>query len=330
MGKIAVAVAAVAGAIALVTLLVVGFGVATGFSSADGGTTIVVRNGGLLDDTSYNQTIQSNSGLTYTGLWSTDHPYPASQRYFTVSSAPGADSNEVINVPTKDGVNIGIEGTFYFQLSTDPAILEDFDNKFGTRTFPKPDPEDPNKIIEVHAWDEGGWSPFLNATLGNVVQNALRTEIGQVRCQDLQASCALAFNASATIDPNADQSAGTISSIQASVNNSFASDVRDYLGGDYFTGIQFVLSKPTLPQNIQDSINASFAKVAEQAGITQQSQGKLQQAEIDAQTNAKKQEGYNNCPACAQQDILKSIPGSITVWAPGGDAAVAVQSPPAG
>jgi hypothetical protein len=308
----------------LVGILIIGVGAATGFSSADGGTTIVVRNGGLLDDTSYNQTIQSNSGLTYTGLWSTDHPYPASQRYFTVSSAPGADSNEVINVPTKDGVNIGIEGTFYFQLSTDPTVLEDFDNKFGTRTFPDSNGE------QVHAWDENGWSPFLNATLGNVVQNALRTEIGKVKCQDLQASCALAFNASATIDPNADQSASTISSIQAEVNKSFANDVKDYLGGEYFTGIQFVLSKPTLPQGIQDSINASFAKVAEQAGITQQSQGKLQQAEIDAQTNAKKQEGYNNCPACAQQDILKSIPGSITVWAPGGDAAVAVQSPPAG
>jgi len=143
-------------------------GFATGWSKAAGGEVIVVRNGGFLDDNSFRQVIQPNSELTYTGLWSIDHPYPASQRYFKVSAAQNADSNEVINVPTKDGVLVGVEGTFYFQLSTDPAILEDFDNKFGTRTFPGGDKS-------LHAWDgDEGWNAFLAATLGNLVQNVLR------------------------------------------------------------------------------------------------------------------------------------------------------------
>jgi len=122
--------------VALIALGATGLGFATGWTKAAGGEVVVVRNGGFLDDNSFRQVIQPNSELTYTGLWSIDHPYPSSQRYFKVSAAQGADSNEVINVPTKDGVLVGVEDTFYFQLSTDPAILEDFDNKFGTRSFP--------------------------------------------------------------------------------------------------------------------------------------------------------------------------------------------------
>jgi hypothetical protein len=64
---------------------------------------IVVRNGGPFDDNSIRQVIQPNSSLTSTGLFSTDHPYPSTQRNFKVSAAENADSNEVINVPTKDG-----------------------------------------------------------------------------------------------------------------------------------------------------------------------------------------------------------------------------------
>jgi hypothetical protein len=161
-------------------------GFATGWTKAAGGEAVVVGHGGFLDDNSFRQVIQPNSELTYTGLWSIDHPYPASQRYFKVSAAQNADSKEVINVPTKDGVLVGVEGTFYFRLSTDPAVLEDFDNTFGTRSFP-------SGGDSLHAWDgDEGWNAFLAATLGNLVQNALRQEIGNVTCADLVASYTLA------------------------------------------------------------------------------------------------------------------------------------------
>jgi regulator of protease activity HflC (stomatin/prohibitin superfamily) len=288
-------------------------------TKADGGTVIVVRNGGWLDDNSYRDTVQPNSSLTWEGWHSQEHPYPASQRYFTVSATEGADSNEVINVPTQDGVNTGIEGTFYFQLSTDPKVLQDFDDKFGTRTFPN------SKGEQVNAWDsEGeGWSAFLNATIGNVVKSALRTEIGKVRCQDLQASCALAFNATAVVDGGADVGNSTLAAIQDNVNKSFTEDVERYLGGAYFTNIQFVLSKPTLPQNIQDAINASFARVADQAGKTQEAQGKVTQAQSDATANAARQQGYDACKTCAAIDQLNALPDGLLTYAPGGQFAIA-------
>jgi hypothetical protein len=85
---------------------------------------IVVRNGGAFDDNSVRQVIQPNSSLTSTGLFSSKHPYPSTQRTFTVSGQEDADSNEIINVPAKNGVLVGVEGTVYFDVNyTDEKVM---------------------------------------------------------------------------------------------------------------------------------------------------------------------------------------------------------------
>jgi hypothetical protein len=258
--------------------LVPGIAFAAGFTKADGGHVVVVRNGGPFDDNSIRQVIQPNSSLTSTGLFSAEHPYPSTQRNFKVSGQEDADSNEVINVPTKDGVLVGVEGTFYFDVNfTDEDVMSAFDDKYGTRTYPGPDGQ-------IAAWEgDEGWSAFLNFTLGNLVQNVLRQEIGNVECADLVASCSLAANSSA----------------QAAA----AAVIHP----------RFVLSKIELPQNVQDAINQAQAAFA---GVTE-SQAALQRAQIDAQANAARQSGYNSCPTCAQIDVLKALPDGLTTYAPG-------------
>jgi regulator of protease activity HflC (stomatin/prohibitin superfamily) len=317
---------AIIGTIALVALVIGVIITGPTLTKTDGGTVIVVRNGGWFDDTSVRDVVPPNSSITWEGWHSTEHPYPASQRFFKVGNGSDADSNEVINVPTKDGVNVGVTGIFYFQLNTDHDFLVQFDDSFGTRTFDGGDGK------QVHAWDENGWSPFLKVTIGNLVQNVLRSEIGAVRCQDLVASCALAFNAAATVDTTqAATGNATLSSIQDAVNSGFSADVQRNLGMPMFTNIQFVLSQITLPENTQNAINDSFSKVATQAGETQAAAGRLLQAETDAKTNSTRQQGYLACPVCGEIDLRKSIPGGVTVWAPGGDTPIAVPAtPPAG
>jgi hypothetical protein len=301
---------------ALVVLLgavVPGFAYAAGFTKADGGHVIVVRNGGPFDDNSVRQVIQPNSSLTSTGLFSSEHPYPSTQRNFKVSGQEDADSNEVINVPTKDGVLVGVEGTFYFDVNyTDEKVMKAFDDKFGTRTYPVSGGD------RQYAWQgDEGWSAFLNFTLGNLVQNVLRQEIGNVECADLVASCSLAANSSAqaaavVVDPNANGNQ-TINGVQAAVNEAFTKDVDEVLGVALLVNPRFVLSKVDLPQNVQDAINQAQAAFA---GVTE-SQAALQRAQIDAQANAARQSGYNSCPTCAQIDILKSLPSGLTTYAPG-------------
>jgi hypothetical protein len=298
-------------AVVLFAAVIPGIAFATGYTKADGGHVIVVRNGGPFDDNSIRQVIQPNSGLTSTGLFSAQHPYPSTQRNFKVSGAKNADSNEVINVPTKDGVLVGVEGTFYFDVNyNDEKVMRAFDDKFGTRTYPTPDGS------STYAWDgDAGWSAFLEFTLGNLVQNVLRQEIGNVECSDLVASCSLAANSSAqaaAIDPKANGNR-TISQVQQAVNDGFTQDVDSVLAVPILIHPRFVLSKVDLPSNVQDAINKAQAAFA---GVTE-SQAALQRAQIDAKANAARQSGYNSCPTCAQIDILKALPPGLTTYAPG-------------
>jgi hypothetical protein len=299
------------GVVVLVAGVVPGIAFLSGFTKADGGHVIVVRNGGPLDDNSIRQVIQPNSALTSTGLYSKAHPYPSTQRNFKVSGARNADSNEVINVPTKDGVLVGVEGTFYFDVNyTDERTMRAFDDKYGTRTYPEPGGG------ATYAWDgDDGWSAFLEFTLGNLVQNVLRQEIGDVECADLVASCSLAANSSAQAAAVTHATSGnqTINQVQQAVNDGFTKDVDDVLGVPILVHPRFVLSKVDLPANVQTAINQAQAAFA---GVTE-SQAALQRAQIDAKADAARQAGYDSCPTCAQIDIVKALPSGLTTYAPG-------------
>lgn len=321
-------------AIALAALVIV-FGIFAGIAyvnslnKADGGEVIVVRNGGMFDDNQFRQIVTTADGLTSTGWWSQIHRYPTTQRYYKIG--PGGDSDKQITVPSKDGVNITIEGTYYFELNTDPTVLEQFDNAYGTRTFPNADGD------QVNAWDaEGdGWSAFLNATMGNLVESSLRLEIGKVTCTQLIASCVLAQNAptgtapaTVTVDPDApDLGNTTLTSIQDGVNTRFAQNVEQQLGLPLFTNIKFVASRVTLPDNVQNAINVAQQSVADANGRVATAQAGKAEAEALAAQNTAKQNGYIACPACAEIDVLKALPQGITVYAPGADTALALPNP---
>jgi hypothetical protein len=288
--------------------------IASPLTGTDGGTVAVVRNGGWFDTKDVRQIIQPGSSPQFSGWWSTVHRYPSTQRNFKVSSAQSSDSNEVINVPSKDGVALGIEGTFYFDLTRDEKTLAEFDDKFGTRTYTPAGTEDAKE-----AWrDEAGWNAFLDFTIGNLVQNDLRREVIGYTCPELIASCALAQNGPGATSAVTTVSTDKITAIQEAVNSSLKQDLRDNLGNDYFVNVKFVLAKVTLPESVQSAINdaqASFAAVTKaQAG--------LQQAQIDAQANGVKQDGYNKCPTCADIDRLKALPPGLTTYAPGAAFAV--------
>lgn len=302
-----VVIGGVAAAALLVVLILTMM--ASPFTQTGGGEYAVVRNGGWFDDRQVQQVIPPGQGMTASGLWSSVHRYPSTQRNFVVSSAPGADTNEVIQVPSKDGVLLGIEGTFYFTLNGDPAVLEEFDNKFGTRTYPTKD-----GAVLASEGDEG-WNAFLGFTLGNLVQNDLRREVVKYECAQLVASCSLAQNSANPVKANdADQ----IEKIQHAVNTSIQTDIKTTLGGEYFTGIQFVLAKVALPGQVQEAVNGAQAAFAE---VTKAQAG-LQRAQVDAQANAVKQSGYNTCPTCAEIDKLHALPPGITTYAPGSAVAV--------
>lgn len=323
---------------ALAVVAVVGgfFFIGSTWTKADGGEVIVVRNGGWLDDNSFREVVPPNSSLTYTGLWSQEHPYPASQRYFTISSAETADSNEVINVPTKDGVFVGVEGTFYFELNNDPAVLERFDNEFGTRTFPIVIDGEEEKLAP---WEENGWVAFLDANLSGPALTASRQEISKVDCTTLIASCALIQPGKTTADvAAAAESANpqTITATQDQMASTFQTEINKVLGDNTFVNVKFVLAKVELPQNLKDTISQAQVNVTDANGKAQAAidtargqaaaaQQAVEQAKAEAASNAARQEGYNACPVCQQIDLTKALPQSLLSY--GGEAPVLIQPP---
>jgi hypothetical protein len=56
--------------------------------------------------------------------------------------------------------------------------------------------------------------------------------------------------------------------------------------------------------------------------VSAETQADKATAEIDAQTNATRQNGYNACPTCADIDRLKALPSGFTTYAPGARYAV--------
>jgi regulator of protease activity HflC (stomatin/prohibitin superfamily) len=317
------------GLVAAFGLLFTLTGVFSGFDKTSGGEVGVVRNGGWFSDNRIRQVIPPGSGLTWIGLFSTVHRYPAQQRFYTITAdsqrgdRPGVD---VVHTPSSDGVEMGIEATIYFTVNISPDAIMSFDDKFGTRPFLGADGQ------LRYAWDGvDGWNGFFDAVVRPIIENDLRIQINNFHCAELVSSCALVQNGSLAANKTApatpvanttgQQNNSNIARVQQAINDSLPTDLRTNLGGDYFQNIRFNLVRVTLPTQIQDAVNkaqAAFAAVTE-------AQARVLQAQADADANKKRQEGYNACPTCAQIDMIKALPPGITTYAPGAGSAVPVK-----
>ncbi|MFD0630858.1 SPFH domain-containing protein [Catenulispora yoronensis] len=314
-----------AGLTALIVALSLLSSFVDGWDRTDAGQIAVVRHGGWFGDRNIRAVIDPSSSLRWTGMWSVVHKYPAQQRFYTITSDAGHGDRpgvDVVETPSSDGVQMGIEGTFYFSLNLDHQVISDFDNKFGTRQFLGSDGK------AHYAYDsDAGWSGFLDQIIRPVIDNDLREQIGDFRCADLVSSCALVQN-----NPNA-QTGGSqpgannsnIAKIQDAINQSLEADLKATLGNAFLTNVHFNLVRITLPANVQDAVNkaqAAYAQVSE-------AQARVAQAQADADANAARQKGYEACPACAQIDIMKAIPPNVTTFAPGAGFAVTPGAPTA-
>src|SRR6476660_1263671 len=125
------------GVLATIVAVVIGIMLISALDKTAGGEIAVVRNGGPLDNNQVRQVVDPASSLTYTGLFSQVHKYPAQQRFYTITATGGGDRGgvDVEHDPTSDGVEVGIEGTTYFTLTNDHDALAKFDDKYGTRTY---------------------------------------------------------------------------------------------------------------------------------------------------------------------------------------------------
>lgn len=283
------------------------FGMTGCYSKPQSGEIGVVRNGGPFDNHKIRQIVPNGAGNTWVGWFSNTHYYPvdSQQRFFRFADCEDCDRDSAaITVPTSDGVEVTIEGTFYLNtvFNDSPQGLDSvkaFDTQFATRTF-----------SGKHAYEGNeGWSAYLGAIVEPIVINNLREQIQNVSCADLVSSCALVQNqgnaATKVVKQKADQN--KVQAVQQAVEQGLDSDLKGTLNGTYFKNIKFSLQRVVLPDRVQGAINeaqSAFAQVT-------QAQARVRSARLESQANGERQAGYRKCPTCARIDAIRALPRDL-------------------
>jgi hypothetical protein len=275
----------------------------------------VVRNGAPWSNRAIHMIVEPGSGPTWAG-WFSQRPreYPASHvsRIYTITADPerGARTGaDVVTVPTRDGVQIGLEGTVFYHFigERDKAALRVFDRSIGTRKFPA------EKGALLYPWQgDEGWEAMIDAIFRPLLENIVRGELGQFQCGQLVPSCVLIHRA----DPVKSTGAGAgnapranIALVEKAINRALQRDLAETLNGNYFWKIHFRIARVTLPANVQAAINvaqASYAGVAD-------AKAKARQARYHNRANRLLAQTYDKSPALAKVEELKAIPKGSTV-----------------
>lgn len=271
-------------AAAVIVLFAILFGgCAATLSKPEAGYIGVVRNGGPFDSKNIRSIAEPYSGLKYYGQFSSIHWYPISQRNYIIaansSDTPGADE---FKTPTKDSVNVGIDAQVYFKLNKNVESLKSFDNNYGTRTNLWG-----GKRYYPYQGDDG-WNALLAAYLKPVIHNALREEVAQFNCAELNAQCALLKTSGNIKTTSSDVTNVNFNKIQDALKKSLQGDLNNTLGGDYFE-IQKVnligIKLPDESQSAVDEANAAKAQVSTEKQKALQAKYKAQATQAQAKAN---------------------------------------------
>lgn len=274
----------IAFAIAIFAVILLFFGGCSAtLTKPDAGYIGVARNGGPFDGKSIRTVIQPNTGLGYYGQFTTVHWYPVTQRNYIIAAnsqdTPGADE---FQTPTKDSVNVGVDAQVYFTLNTDENILKLFDNKYGTRT----NPWNGHSYYPYEGND--GWNALLASYMRPVIHNALREEVAQFNCAELNAQCALLKTSSNIKTVSGNTTNVNFTKIQDALKDSLQNDLRVTLGGEFFEIQKVNLTAVKLPAASQaavDTANAAKAEVSTEKQKAIQAKYKAEATQAQARAN---------------------------------------------
>jgi hypothetical protein len=269
----------------------------------------VVRNGGPFDNRSIRQLLMPGSGVTWAGWYSQKpHEYPARDvvLLYTVTSDANRGQrlgDDVVTVPTHDGVQVGIEGTVYYHFigQQDPDLLRHFDKTFGTRQYSEGG-------ASLYPYEgEAGFDAMVENVFRPVLDNDLREQVGAFQCAEIVTACKLVRLASG---PRRSRSSDVnIAAIQTQMNETLEGDLADALGGRFFVDVHFRLVRVTLPENIQATVTSALAGSAEVHVAKEQ----LRQGRYEARRNELLAKAYNKSPGLANINAIRAAPRQSTV-----------------
>jgi regulator of protease activity HflC (stomatin/prohibitin superfamily) len=268
----------------------------------------VVRNGGPFDTRDIRQILMPGQALTWIGWFSSKpHEYPAStvNRTYTITSDPTRGNRtgvDTIGVPSKDGVQLGLEATVFMRFvgERDIEVLKRFEASYGLRRFPTPD----GKLL--HPWEgDEGFAAWLDAYFRPVLEYNVRREFGRFTCAALVASCALVSEgqgARAVPEVNLQGMANRVS-------QSLKQDLDKTFGQPYLWDIRVRIARVTLPADVQSAVDEAQANYV----AVNKARAEFRQARFQAKRNALLGESYNSSPGLTTIEALRAIPSGTTV-----------------
>jgi hypothetical protein len=275
----------------------------------------VVRNGGPLDSRTVRQVLLPGQGLTWLGFYSSaPHQYPAAtvNRTYTVTSDPKRGNRvgvDVVTVPTRDGVHVGVEGTVFLRFvgESNLDVLRAFEASFGSRRFPTPDGR------ELYPWDgDEGFYAWLDVYLRPVLDYNLRREIGALDCAQVVSSCALISRASKAAAKIPIANAQLIS---RRISQALERDFGRTIGNPYLRDFRMRIARVTLPKGVQMAIDDAQAQFAAVSGA----RAELKQAQFRAERNRLLGQEFNRSPGLVAVETIRAIPkGSTVIVSAGG------------
>jgi regulator of protease activity HflC (stomatin/prohibitin superfamily) len=269
----------------------------------------VVRNGGPFDNRSIRQILMPGSGVTWAGWFSQKpHEYPARAvvLLYTVTSDTRRGERtgvDVVSVPTRDGVRVGIEGTVYYHFTGESNLdlLRRFDKTFGTRKYVATgQPRSPYD-------GDDGFQAMVDTVVRPILDNHLRRQVGAFECAALITACKLVQRA--TGPASLRSSNRNTAMIQNRINRSLENDITEALGGRYIVGVHFRLVRVTLPDRVQAAVDSAQTASAQ----VQVAKQRLRQGDYEAKRKDLLADAYNKSPALAGIDAIRSVPRKSTV-----------------
>jgi uncharacterized membrane protein YqiK len=299
------------------------FGWVTSFKGTDTAEVCVVKEGGWFDGKDIKEVRAPGQGPKPIGAWNDQYCYPTSERDLT-------DEVDALSVPSQDGIDMVIQGQALFKLKEDPALVEEFHRKYGTR-----------KWDGESLWDDAGWDNFLRIRLVPILQDTLRQTIGQYECAELRNTCvyviqaeALAGDAEKVQEEAAKQNNQlAIQRAQDQISEVLVEKFNTGLGGEYFESIRFQNLKPDLPKELQAKVTQAQAKKAEVATARLEADRAFEAAQ--GQRRAKEEEAQGlrayaqalRDPGIAQVERIKALCGVTADDKPKGCANLQVLGP---
>ena len=294
-------------------VLIVAVSALGGFKSVPPGEICVVQEGGPLDGRGVKEVRQPSSGVAFIGAFNSQRCFPATERNYVLSADPRQSDREAVDffeTPTRDAVQVRIEGQALFRLTTEEGAVEQFYRRFGVRTFNGMHPYDGNE----------GWVAFLNVQFRPILENALRESIGQYRCVELNNTCAYVQDAERAASGQVDDADNVqnLAEVQTEIAETLQRDLDDTLGGKFFEGIRFRLVQVRFDPELQRSIVAATAARADVATKRLQAQQRVETAIGDRRVAEQKaaairatRGAYRSNPSQARIDAIRALPEGL-------------------